>query len=117
MTDLNFRISLLADAGQITVEESGLLLSMIKLFLEKWDIELNEENASMFITHFAIALKRMREGEKIQALDDAITDEIAASEAYVKSVSAMAEIEKLFSVSLPDSEKGYIYLHLNKYFE
>ena len=117
MIDLPFRIRLLSDAEQISPAEADGLTAMLKMFAEKWHIELNEDNAGMFITHLAIALKRMRENDTIQALDCAIIDEIQASVAYPQSVTAMNEIESLFNVNLSDSEKGYIYLHLNKYFE
>ena len=117
MIDLPFRIRLLSDAEQITVEEEAGLTAMLKMFAEKWNIELNEDNAGMFVTHLAIALKRMREDDSIQPLDCVIIDEIQASVAYPKSITAMNEIESLFAVNLSDAEKGYIYLHLNKYFE
>ena len=117
MIDLTFRIKLLTDAEQITAAEAAGLADMITLFAEQWLIELDEDNAGMFITHLAMALKRQRAGESIQALDEFIVTEIEQSAAFPKSLVAMAELEKLFAIALPVSEQGYIYLHLNKYFE
>ncbi|MFA6074268.1 MAG: PRD domain-containing protein [Negativicutes bacterium] len=117
MIDLPFRIKLLADTEQITSTEAAKLTEMLAMFAELWQIELTEENAGMFITHFAMTLKRVRESENLQALDRIIITEIEQSAAFSKSLLAMAEIEKLFEINLPDSEQGYIFLHLNKYFE
>ena len=115
--DLEFRINLLVEAQLLPANEAGKIIDMIALFSSKWQVELDEENASMFITHFAMMLKRLRDTESLAALDAAIISEIESSAAYPASRQAMQAIEQLCGMTFPDSEKGYIYLHLNKYFE
>lgn len=76
-----------------------------------YGIELNEENAGPFFTHFCMALSRREKGEDIPPMSDDIFEEVEASDCYPSALFIAGGIyENIARFSA--GEERYILLHL-----
>lgn len=78
--------------------------------------EINEE-ATGFITHLAMATQRIINDQVVEAMDDAIYEEVRKSAGYDKAQRVMSYIEQQQVVSYPESEMQYLMLHLSNMFQ
>lgn len=109
---LLMRLNLLLDAGEIDEEIIQIIAEFTRMVEEELSLSIDEKNGSMFITHMAMALSRIKKGEEIMPMDESLLDEVKASNAYNKIPTLIDEIEKRFDINIPKSEFGYIALHL-----
>jgi transcriptional regulatory protein LevR len=109
---LELRLTLLRDGGQISLKTYQGISDAIDWFSEKHAIILTEENAAMFVTHLAIALERVSKAEPVAALDAMLLAEIVQNPHYADAQALATGLEKLWGVSFPESELGFIWLHL-----
>lgn len=105
------------DSGQITVEDNARLELVVAMFKDKWEIELTMRNAEMFFAHLIIAIGRVNGKEPAPEIAQSIVDEVRAAPAYFTCVEAVDDIEDCLDMSFPENERGYFYLHLNKFFD
>ncbi|MCG8641715.1 MAG: PRD domain-containing protein, partial [Desulfobacterales bacterium] len=68
---LNQRLDILHNAGEISAEIKMVVMNFVHAFEEKYNLTMTEENASMFITHLAMALARIKRGEEVNPIDEA----------------------------------------------
>ena len=105
------RIEILYSGGVIDEEVKDLTLKAVS-WLEKKNISLEDERGHMFLTHFAMSLQRIKKGEQVATLDSYIIDELQNNRGYDLTQDFVMFIEKHGKIQLPESEKGYILLHL-----
>lgn len=110
--DLFLRLNILKDSGQIDQHIFDSISEFISLFKQLHNITLTEENGAMLITHLCIALDRIKKGKTVNSLETDIYEEITDDCNFEKAVKATDGLEKIFGVSIPDDERGYIYMHL-----
>lgn len=110
--DLNERLEIFKDSGQISGESYEALLRVIDMIKLQYGIVLTEENGAMFITHLSIANERIKKQEFIESIDKEIYKEIENDENYHKADQAFDSIEQELNIEIPENEKGYIILHL-----
>lgn len=110
--DLKQRLDLLEKTGQINKNTVKALENFVKVIEDRLNIEITEDNGSMFITHIALAISRIEKGEEIAPLDDLLLAELKASPNYESIPSLIEELEKELDINIPESEYGYIGLHL-----
>lgn len=106
------RLNILKDAGEIDQE----ILDAVEIFVQKvekeFDIKLTEDNASMLITHIAMALPRIKNGKEIDSIGEIVLEELKASEGYIKIPDIVFLLENKLRIKIPETELGYIALHL-----
>ncbi len=105
------RLDILKEAGEISNEIRAAVTEFAKSFEKKYSLTMTEENASMLITHLAMALARIKRGEEVNAMDELTMDEIKQTVIYSELPEFYRMIEDKLQIGLPDSEKGYIALH------
>ncbi|MBS4536716.1 PRD domain-containing protein [Clostridium sp. D2Q-14] len=105
------RLEILKGAGEISEKIKDVTLDFISKFEEKYSLEMTEENASMLVTHLAMALSRIKKGEKIEEMDEMALEEVKENEIYDDFPEFYDFIEKRLDIEIPESEKGYIALH------
>ena len=76
MDELTNRLSILAESKVITHKTKHKIIDMIYYLNSKYELVLNETNASAFIMHLAMAITRIERGEGFEQVAGAMADEI-----------------------------------------
>lgn len=105
------RLRILRDAGQIGDQTLKRVKEAVGWLAER-QLVLDEENGAMFVTHLAIALERLQKGEAVEGLAPALLTEVKGSKHCAAGEQIAKELEELWGIVLPESEKGYVMLHL-----
>lgn len=114
--ELNERLEMFKNSGQISQNDFDAFLEIIKLF-DRFGIILNEENGAMLVTHLCVAINRIRNNDLVIAMDAELYKEIENNEKFYIAELAFLLIEKRLNIQIPDCEKGYIMVHLCILFE
>lgn len=115
--ELNTRLNILKEAGQINEEVYKNVLAIIAFIDEKFNIKLTEENGSMLVTHLSVALQRIKNGVNIDEAGEDIVNELIKNKYYTKTLEVINDIEKLINMFIPEKEKVFIIMHLCVLFE
>lgn len=115
--DLSMRLDILKNAGQISGETYDALIRIIKMFKNKWEIELTEENGAMLITHLSIALERIKKNELVDGIEAETYEEIKNHCQYEKCKNIFEDITKETAIEIPKNEETFIMMHLCALFE
>lgn len=109
---LLLRVNLLKEAGEIDEEIAQAVINFAKEVEVQFDSKLDEENASMLITHICMALPRIKKGEKINPMNEFALAEVKQCQVYDKVPILVEKLEQELDLVIPESEFGYIALHL-----
>lgn len=106
------RIELLKEYG--IVNETGYedLLSIKKMFEERFHIVLTEENAGVMITHIAAAFKRLETKEKINPIDESVLEALQEEEVYPKAVEILKALKEEIKSKLSEDEDAFVLVHI-----
>ncbi|MFL0268839.1 PRD domain-containing protein [Candidatus Clostridium radicumherbarum] len=115
--ELSMRLDILKNAGQISEETYDALLRIIKMFKNKWEIELTEENGAMLITHLSIALERIKKNELVDGIEEETYKEIKNHCQYEQCKNIFKDIMKEAAIEIPINEETFIMMHLCALFE
>lgn len=113
MSSLDFRLQLLEDSQTISPEVAGLARRLMARVEAEYDLTLTEENGSMFVTHLAVALERLRAGEAIEQMPPAALAEVRGYRrewGFMQRVAEEAGTQ--LGVSVPEGEVGFLTVHL-----
>lgn len=110
--DLSLRINLLKEGAQIDGATAQNLFRVIDCLKRDFEIELSEENGGMLITHLAVALERIKKNALVEPVDAIIFEEIQSNAYFEKANSLLDAMEKEIHVTIPESEKSFILMHL-----
>ena len=109
--DFTLRLGILRDAGQLSQENYDKIMEMIKYFDEEKGVKLLEENASMFITHLAAALKRIDENNIVTEMDKEIRLALELEPKYKEAVEVTKNLEKILG-NIPKAEFEFLVMHV-----
>lgn len=115
--ELDVRLNILKEAGQISEETFEALKRVINMLNDKFDIKLTEENGAMLITHLSVALERIKKGEIIEGIDSEIYEQIKNHPAYKECIKVLKSIEEESNIKIPENEETFIMMHLCTLFE
>lgn len=115
--ELDSRLIMLRDTGQIDESIYKDILNIISMFKKKWNIKLTEENGAMLITHISIAFQRIKDGKKIGNIDENIIAELKNNKYFIKASECIKDMENLININIPENEKKFIAMHLCVLFE
>jgi transcriptional antiterminator len=115
--ELDIRLNILKDAGQISKETYDALIRVIEMFKNKWNVLLTEENGAMLVTHLSVALERIKKKEVVEGIDSKAYEEIKNHCEYEKCKKVLEDITKEIVIEIPKNEETFIMLHLCALFE
>ncbi len=110
--ELDIRLQILRDAGQISQENYAAMHKIIAMFDQKWGIRLTEENGAMFITHFTTAYERISRSEDLDAMKDDTLKEIIENKNYNRAREILGEIEREIDIRIPENEGNFLMIYL-----
>lgn len=105
------RLDILREAGEISGDIKDTVTAFAENFEKKYSLVMTEENASMLITHVAMALARIIRGEDIGEMDETALEEVSQSRIYNELPAFYQSMEAILHIKLPEAEKGFIALH------
>lgn len=113
MLSFEERFKLLVESGQASEKTIAATKMAIALVESHYGIKLTEVNASMLVTHLAITLRRLMDGEMLIEMPDVVWQEIREyPEELDLAASIVSEIEEFLGASISRSEVAYIAVHL-----
>ncbi|GAB6088092.1 PRD domain-containing protein [Alkaliphilus crotonatoxidans] len=111
-TALRDRLTILVEAKEIDQTIASAVVEFIESIEKKYAVEIHEDNGAMLVTHLAMALARIKRHETIEKMDAMILKELQENQVYRDLPEFYQQLEEKLQIKLPDSEKGYIALHL-----
>ncbi|WP_086350239.1 PRD domain-containing protein [Candidatus Enterococcus clewellii] len=105
------KLIVLEESGIIDAEVHNYVLAVCEYLKEKQVIK-EEQEADVFLTHLAMAAARQKSGEKVNALEPFIKEQIISDPQYLHSQSLWQELSELAAIDFDDSELDYFYLHI-----
>lgn len=112
--DFQERFKLYIDGGMITMNDIEDIKNIIRLFDEKYHIELCEENASFFISHICAMYHRNQTNERLDDITDNEMEEIQNLKTYSESLRILEDIKREIKIQVNDVEGKYLLLHINQ---
>lgn len=109
MESLETRISIFTTSGIITKEEANILRKWIEIINQECT-HYELETLERIITHSAMMMKRKRENESLELLNEEIFKSIKASPNYSKGLEIYNQMKTYYEVS--ESEERYMILHI-----
>lgn len=111
MGTLDIRIAIFKKSGILSEAAAKDVDRLLSLFSNVYGIELTEENAGPFVTHFCMALSRRDNGDDISPMPDELFEEIELSDSYEAAVYIANGIDGCIA-PLPENERRYVLLHI-----
>ncbi|RCW61048.1 MULTISPECIES: PRD domain-containing protein [Halanaerobium] len=108
---LNERLEILVQGKQLEPELKVKIVNLLKKFESDFAVEMTSENAAMLVTHLPMALMRIKRGEEVEDLDEAILAELKKEVYYSKCIEFIQKIESETEIEIPSGEKNYLALH------
>lgn len=109
--ELTIRLNILRDSTLLSEENYNKILEVIKYFNEVKNIQLIEENASMFITHLSSALERIDKNETVNDLDEVVLESLKLEDSYNDAALIVKDLKSILG-EIPDEEVNYIIMHI-----
>lgn len=88
-----------------------LLEKIVAKAEKKLQFKFSDEAFVSLIMHIAISIKRLKEGKDVK-LSEEMLNSLKENEEYEEARQIAEEIEESFKIKLPESEIGYILLHI-----
>lgn len=112
MDELDERISVLEQCG--FVDEAGRrdLEALADEICSSCGVRRDDENLGTLVTHVAAALKRARDGEKINPLSADIVAEVRESPVYPEALKVQQAALAAMDNELSDDEKDFVLVHV-----
>lgn len=104
------RLKILLDSGVITQDIHDDSYKIYKKYFEKEVFDKDKVN--VFITHLAMSLKRIKEGNIIDKLDEDVYRQVKDSEIFDEALVFSKRIFNDLEVDIPKNEEEYFILHL-----
>ena len=111
--DFSERLELYREGGMLNDEDVKDINNVIALFKDKYEMELEEENADFFIAHLSAAYARNKTGEPVEELPQEVMNELLGLETYEKSKNILNDILEITHNPLSKVERNYALLHIN----
>lgn len=104
------RLEILLNSDVITQDIYDYSYKIYKKYFEKE--EFNKDKVNIFITHLAMSLKRINEGDIIDKLDEDVYTQVKNSEVFYEALRFSQMIVNDLDVDIPNNEEEYLILHL-----
>ncbi len=108
---LKQRIEILKNGGVIDEDVAAFVNKTIDIMQSDYP-EIDQDRATMFTTHLAMAAQRIKTGETVEMMDGEMWQEISECPEFRK---ASEFSEKMFAgstIAFPESERKFLMLHI-----
>jgi transcriptional antiterminator len=110
--ELDNRLIILKDAGQIDEDIYIKIIEIISMFKKRWNVELKEENGAMLITHLCIALQRIKNKSIVEEINEELYEEVKLNKHFKTCERVFSDITIELNMDVPKSEKSFVMMHL-----
>lgn len=107
---LKERINILKSAEVISEQTANYVCTVIDELEEMFAEKVSE--MEMFTTHLAMATQRTLDMAEVESLDDAIWEEVKASEVFDVASEMLKKITVNAPCTFPEGEKRFLLMHL-----
>ena len=108
---LKTRIQILQMGGVIGDDVAEFMNKVIDMMASDYP-QIGMDPATMFTTHLAMALERIKKGEIVEALDAEIFAEVTECPEYPMAVEFRDKMLAFCPVAFPESEAQFIAMHI-----
>ena len=108
---LKQRIQILKMGGIIGEDVAEFMNKVIDMMAADYP-NIGTDPATMFTTHLAMALERIKKGEIVDALDEEIYAEVLECPEYPTALSFRDKMLSFCPVPFPESEAQFICMHI-----
>ncbi len=108
---LKERLKILVAGEQLDADLKVKIESLLEKFESDFELEMNNENAAMLVTHLPMALMRIKRGEEVEDLNEIVLKELKKEEYYSPCLGFIKKIEAETEIEIPAGEKNYLALH------
>lgn len=112
MDELDERIGVLHQCG--FVDETGArdLEKIAEILVKECGVSRESEVLGTLVTHVAAAIKRVRDGEKVDPLSPEIVAEVKASPVHDEAERIQQLVIDAVTSELPQEEKDFVLVHV-----
>lgn len=112
-TPFQTRFELLCDTGQVSQAAVNATRQVVAAIEQRYNRNLTEENAAMFVTHMVMAFERLLRNEELNDVPPEVLDEVTPyHETQVFVAETIGEALRPYRVHVPEAEIAYLTLHL-----
>ena len=108
---LKKRIEILKMGGVIGEDVAVFMNKVIDMMATEYP-QIGMDPATMFTTHLAMAVERIKKGEIVEALDAEIYAEVLEAPEYPTAVQFRDKMLTFCPVAFPESEAQFITMHI-----
>lgn len=108
---LKQRIQILQMGGVIGEDVAQFMNQVIDMMAADYP-QITMDPATMFTTHLAMALERIKKGEIVDALDDEIYAEVTGCPEYPMALEFREKMLSFCPITFPESETQFITMHI-----
>ena len=112
MDDLDERIEVLRSCG--VIDDSGVrdLKKIAEILVSECGVSRDDEVLGTLVTHVAAALKRARDGEKINPLTSDVISDVMGSDVYPEALRIQQKILDSMENDLSADERDFVLVHV-----
>ena len=110
--DLQTRLHMLCRGGAISQGVLETMLRVLARLSDHWGLVLDEQNGSRLVTHLAMALMRIAQGQAIAAMDREAYGEFTRHEGFASAAAITADLIEWARLDIPESEREFLISNL-----
>ncbi|MEG0542584.1 MAG: PRD domain-containing protein [Angelakisella sp.] len=110
--DITTRLEILHQASMIDDNELANLYKMIELLETRFQIRVVGAVGSMFVSHMAMILVRLRTGDDIAPMNPEMLKQLSKEPGYSRTPEIIEAIYKECGIAVSENESGYVSMHL-----
>jgi len=110
--DITTRLEILHQASMIDDNELANLYNMIELLETRFQIRVVGAVGSMFVSHMAMILVRLRTGDDIAAMNPKMLEQLSKEPGFSRAPEIIEAISKECGIAVSENESGYVGMHL-----
>ena len=108
---LKQRIQILRMGGVIGEDEAQFMNQVIDMMAADYP-RIDPDRATMFTTHLAMAVERIKKQETVDTMDDDAWEEIVQCPEYPMALGFRDKMFSFCPIAFPESEGRFILLHI-----
>ena len=108
---LKQRIQILQMGGIIGEDVAQFMNKVIDMMASNYP-QIDMDHATMFTTHLAMAVERIKKGEIVEMMDDATWEEITECPEFAMAEGFRNKMLSFCPIEFPESEGKFILLHI-----
>ncbi len=108
---LKQRIQIMQNGGVIGEDTAQFMNGVIDMMAADYP-NIDMDHATMFTTHLAMALERIKKGEIVDMMDEECWQQIAETPEFADAEAFRNKMLSFCPIDFPESESKFILLHI-----